>query len=230
MSIGPGGSVLVTVFGGLVYAVDTVTGTVTNASTTPTYALNGGSCNPWLRLCCVVPGSGTAPRPVDFLDLNAGTWLPNTLTIGPGCAPAGTAAVCEDPFLLYGSGCPGTGAVEPRLRWTGLPVRGGTAAITVQPATANVLALFMLGLSRTTSPLGNLPLDGGPFGAPGCRLLVSPDVVLAQLMTSPVHSHPLALPASPGLAGLRAFGQWGVLAPVNALGFVTSEAVEITVR
>jgi hypothetical protein len=188
--------------------------------------MNGGAYNPWLRLYCAVSGSA----PVDFLDVSTGTWLPPRLAVRAGVGTAAVAAVCEQPFQLFGQGCPGPNSVEPRLRWSGLPFWSGTAAITLKSWTANTAAMFMIGSSRANSPFGTLPLEGSTLGAPGCWLLSSSDVVILQSATGGLASQALALPGTPALSGMTAYAQWGVLAPVNPLGLVTTAAVEIRVR
>lgn len=229
LTLGPDNSLLVCEFDSHCRKVDLETGATTIVNPSPLYALNGGSYNPWNGMQCVVPGSGPAPRPVDFLDVATGNFA-TPASINTTGAPSATSPVCEQPFTLFGRGCPGTGGIEPRLRWTGLPVGGGSADVRLTAATSNGFAFFFMGLSTSNSPLGALPLSGSAFGAPGCQLLVSPDIVVFHSTPAGSASQALSLPPGGITVGVEVFAQWAVLAAVNPLGLVTTEGVTIRMR
>src|SRR5262249_33799118 len=166
MTLGPDGALLVFDANRGVLRVDTVTGTSTviagpfSRGTTP----YGGAYNPWQQLAAEVNHRGPGVWSVDFLDVTTGTWTPLSLTLSLTISTGGQvptiSAPSEQPFLLYGHGCPGAGGVEPRLRWSGLPVRGATTNLLLRNATSGGFALCLFGSSRSTSPFGPLPLAG----------------------------------------------------------------------
>jgi hypothetical protein len=123
------------------------------------------------------------------------------------------------------AGCPGSGGQYwLRSRDGMLPRLGRTLVASVDhlPATSPGM-LAMTGLSRTTSPFGTLPLDLAPFGMPGCRGLVRPDLV--QFVPAAVPDFALAIPNAPFLQGLPFFQQAIVLDPaLNAAGAAASDA------
>ncbi|MCA8977397.1 MAG: hypothetical protein KDC98_21930 [Planctomycetes bacterium] len=92
---------------------------------------------------------------------------------------------------------------------------------------ANRAALFVLGLSNTTSAAGPLPLNLTFAGMPGCELLVSPDSVRFALASSGGEvAFGLTLPNVPGLIGLPLFGQLVTEDPAwNGRGLVTSRGL-----
>ena len=68
-------------------------------------------------------------------------------------------------------------------------------------------------------------------GAPGCSLLVSPDVLELQMTDAGGNaSHPVAVPNNAALTGLSFYYQWAVWDPtVNAMNIVTSDGGIATV-
>lgn len=136
------------------------------------------------------------------------------------------------PFILFGKGCFNSANAEPRLGWRGLPRIGQSFDITLRNGEPNSLGLFWFGWSDRIWPgVGLLPLDAGVVGAPGCRLLVSPDAtVLTPLTANGSGSLQGTLPNSAALSGYEIYAQAASLSSVNALGFVSSDAVAIRIR
>ena len=80
--------------------------------------------------------------------------------------------------------------------------------------------------------VGPLPFDLAPLGAPGCRVLVAPDVLqgVTSVAADGRASAAIALPANPGISGFRIFAQWAASTTANALGLSLSNAVVIQIR
>jgi len=138
------------------------------------------------------------------------------------------------PFVLFGKGCRNASNKEPRMGWQGVPRQGQTFAVTLRDAEPSSLAVIWFGWSDTSwASLGALPYSGTSFGAPGCSLLVSPDAPLPFWTDGSGNAaYPVALPVNPAIAGFEIFAQSisSAGAGVNALGFVSSDAVAVRVR
>ncbi len=198
-------------------------------ATAPQSNCNGTAINPWSNVVGNVPGYGTSARLLGFYDVASNTW-PVTLPLTTA-VPSGVASAHEEPFLLFGRGCAGSNALEPRMGWNGMPLQGQTFALTVRDADAVPgVALLVVGFSDTVGPLGPLPNDLGAFGATGCSLFVATDITLTALLTNGAGSFPITLPVTPAASGFRFFAQWGVLSSANPFGFVLSDAVAIQCR
>ena len=155
-----------------------------------------------------------------------GDGAPDLLVGLPFAHPGGLAAAGEAlavSFLgipagssAYGTGCTGALGVPTNLTAGGAPTSGGNAAFALHLADAlpNAACLGVLGLSNTVWGGVPLPLGLGPFGIPGCHLLVSPDAVLA-LATNAAGRSVLRLPVPPvpALAGTSIYVQWYVVDP-----------------
>ena len=122
---------------------------------------------------------------------------------------------------------PGTSLI-PILGNNGLPNLGSTYTVTLEDAVPGAFSVFVSGLSNTS--FNGLPLPFGIPGAPGCDLLVSPDVT--QLFTTNANgeaSAPFSVPPSTANIGLFVYHQWVVSDPINAVGLVVSEAGRATI-
>jgi hypothetical protein len=227
------GMVLAGRSGGRLYLVDPTipnqTAVQLNTLLAPQSNSNGTAINPWSNVVGNVPGYGTVARLLGFYDVAAGTW-PTTLPLSTA-VPSGVASSHEEPFSLFGRGCPGANALEPRMGWTGMPMQGQSFSLTLRNADAAPgYALLVVGFSDTVGPLGPLPNDLGILGAPGCSLSVSADITLLALLTNGSGSVPISYPVSPLVAGFRFFAQWAVGSTANPLGFVLSDAVAVQSR
>ena len=123
---------------------------------------------------------------------------------------------------FFGPGCAGSLPVS-NLTATSAPQVGQTLSVTANNVPLNA-AIGVLGLSRTTSAFGPLPLDLTPLGAPGCSARVSLDAKMLLLGAGNSVTWNLGLPNLASLLGVRANQQLLVLDTTNALGFVMSDA------
>ena len=100
------------------------------------------------------------------------------------------------------------------------------------PAQSAVLLALGEGRGLWTATGASLPFDLQPFGAPGCQLLVDPQVVQG-LPTSAggAANQPFPIPVTPSLVGLEISAQWFVPdASVGSLGFAATEAVAFVIQ
>ena len=129
----------------------------------------------------------------------------------------------EAGYGFFARGCAGTMPVSTQTA-TSRPVLGTTLNVNVNNLPTDV-AIMALGLSRTTSPFGPLPLDLTPFGAPGCRAHVSPDVTFFLTGSGGTATWSFALPNTPSLACIPFYAQHVVFDPTaNAFGAVLGDA------
>jgi len=121
-------------------------------------------------------------------------------------------------FSTFGSGCPGSGGFVPAIGSVGGPPMLGNLgfAVTLSGAPGGSPGSFVLGAS-TTSWIGiPLPWELLPFGAPGCFLLASADVIV-PITTSGAgpgagtSALGIPIPPIPSLAGASAHMQWVIL-------------------
>lgn len=142
------------------------------------------------------------------------------------------ASASEQPFEYFGSGCVNAINREPRMEWQGLPQQGQAFTMKVRDAEPNGFAMMWLGWSDAYwGPVGTLPYDASPLGAPGCRLLVAPDAPLPVFVDSSGRgSYSIPLPINTAIAGMRVFAQSVSTSGANSLGFAASDAVIIRMR
>ena len=89
----------------------------------------------------------------------------------------------------FGTGCQGAGGQTPELT---LDRSAASLRVAAGPSQEGV---FALGLSTARWSSAALPLDLGPFGSPGCRLLVSPEMLI-PFRTDDNGNASVAVPAS----------------------------------
>ncbi|MCI0585607.1 MAG: VCBS repeat-containing protein [Planctomycetes bacterium] len=123
---------------------------------------------------------------------------------------------------LFGSGCPGSGGAVPLLATAGgePSVSTGNSGfrLVLSRALAGTTATLAAGASSSSWAGIPLPLDLGPFGMPGCSLLVSADVLLPATTggSGPLDGRtffPAPIPVAPSLAGSTIYLQWYVVDP-----------------
>jgi len=173
-----------------------------------------------------------------------GSWAyayTNLLNNGPGWSLVftlwsevlfGVTSLAPRPFELLGIGCPNGTGRDPRIGWQGLPRPGQSYSLTLRDAEPYGFAFFWLGLSDTYwAPLGTLPFDAAPFGAPGCRVRVAADVPFPVPVDGSGRANlSQAVPSNPAFVGLELFAQTASSTTANAFGFAASDAVVIRVR
>jgi hypothetical protein len=118
---------------------------------------------------------------------------------------------------------PSASVAIPLLSANGLPSPGGQMAVELAHARPGAAAVLLTGFSNSAWGAASLPFDLGGLGAPGCQLLVAPEVADGLVAGSAgTASRAFALPNQPGLLGGQFYQQYAVLDPVNPLGLVTS--------
>ncbi len=134
------------------------------------------------------------------------------------CATGGEAG-----FGFFGLGCAGTLPVSRQIA-SSLPRLGQSLVVGVDNLPVSV-AVMIVGLSRTVSAFGPLPLDVAPIGMPGCSARVSLDGAEVMLGASNAATWTFAIPNTPALACMQFFTQALVFdAPANPFGAVLSDA------
>jgi hypothetical protein len=124
-------------------------------------------------------------------------------------------------------GCPSSGGSN-TLAATSLPWIGSTfrSRGTGLPALAFVASVF--GFSTTTLPLASVL----PAGQPGCDLLVSPDGVDFQAITTGTAEYQATVPNVPAIAGLVVHHQmipFEVDQQLNFVAITATNALRLTV-
>jgi hypothetical protein len=130
-------------------------------------------------------------------------------------------------YAVLGPGCSGTsGASKLSAPLGSLPWIDDTFDVDLLQAPAGASAFMATGFSASSWAGRPLPLDLGPFGAPGCPLRVAP-FVWFPFSAGPAGTQRwrLPIPNDPRLAGLSFYNQALVLDPAaNPLGVVLSDA------
>ncbi|MCB9868584.1 MAG: hypothetical protein H6837_01930 [Planctomycetes bacterium] len=138
----------------------------------------------------------------------------------------------EGSFWTFGGGCRGRSGLVPGIQPSstgGDPHVGGSVAYVMSRGQRDVAVLVGLGLSRHTWNGLLLPRDMGAFGAPGCVLYTSLDLLVGVRTDSGGQaSLSLGLPSSVPV-GTKYYTQFFSADPVNSLGLVFSPVVETTV-
>ncbi|MBM4063737.1 MAG: hypothetical protein FJ265_21955 [Planctomycetes bacterium] len=133
---------------------------------------------------------------------------------------------------VFGAGC----AVGATARWgaTSLPLLGNANfELTVWSVPAGRLAMFAIGTSRSVSSVlaARLPFDMGPFGAPGCKVLVDPQVLLLHVVDQfQMATQVVPIPNSPALVDTEIGAQWFIQEPIGWFGLVPTSAVAFVLR
>ncbi|MCC7062145.1 MAG: hypothetical protein IT456_05025, partial [Planctomycetes bacterium] len=172
------------------------------------------------------PNDGPADVACYDLDFIPGT---TTLLLGTHGRGLWTAELSAPGARSLGAGCPGSNGT-PAL--TATPPRlGQSMGITLSGAVNGRPVYLLQGLSKF-SWFGNaLPFDMAPFGAAGCKLLMSPDIVREMTLSAsgPVTTS-LPIGSSPALVGQQFFLQALVVDPAaNTWGHTLSNAMHLTI-
>ena len=125
----------------------------------------------------------------------------------------------------FGTGCPSSAAQTPALAVGAYAYLGGNLSYSLSRAPGN--SLVWLNMDFTPIP----PLDMTPFGAPGCTLLVNPQIALAsQGSPSGSASWNFTLPTDRSFFHANVYAQSLIFDLfANNLGFVTSNGTSIRV-
>ncbi len=119
----------------------------------------------------------------------------------------------------YGSGCQGSNGI-PKLAFTGESRIGKTLNVDLSSAPPATGAFLNAGFTNTAP----YPLDLSSLGALGCMLYNEPfDTGVAGTNATGDGQISIAIPATSGLVGVRAFFQWLCLDPsANSIGLTTT--------
>ncbi|GEM_PF-6889085 len=132
-------------------------------------------------------------------------------------------------FLTFGTGCKGTAGV-PRLEADGTsrPWLGETfKTVTKNCPAVSGFALTILGFSKDKWAMGKLPADLSPVGMTGCKLWISPDILLPTLNNAGSAPWSIPLPKDATLKGKRFYLQTLVFdTKANPKGITASNAGE----
>lgn len=138
--------------------------------------------------------------------------------------PQAAAGVRDDLNLVVAFMRGGPGRLPPRLQTDGAPQLGESFAVVLRDAPPHAPAGLAHGWSRTTWNGAPLPLDLGPFGAPGCRLLTDWFLLIGAPADAVGQSAVrYTIPNDPNLTGVGFYQQFLVLDPAaNGLGLAVS--------
>ncbi|MBM4062770.1 MAG: hypothetical protein FJ265_16995 [Planctomycetes bacterium] len=76
-----------------------------------------------------------------------------------------------------------------------------------------------------------LPFDMGPFGAPGCKVLVDPQVLLLHVVDQfQMATQVVPIPNSPALVDTEIGAQWFIQEPIGWFGLVPTSGVAFVLR
>lgn len=184
-----------------------------------TVATGASPLNSYEKAAFRAPQSGVATVTVTAAGFEPGvTSIPFALLAGP------TLRQYVAPRITgFGPACASA------LSVTGTPILGGTYTVQLLMPAPNTAAAFWTGVSDRSFGGIPLPLDLGPFGAPGCSLLASMDAVVGVATPSGVASVPITLPNDPSLVGVTLFQQMAHVTGVNALGVLTSNGIAVQI-
>ena len=130
----------------------------------------------------------------------------------------------EAGYGYFAPGCVGTSGVISNVAST-LPQLGQTMTVGIGNLPAPEAAFFLIGLSRTQSNFGPLPLDLGIVGAPGCLVRVSDTAKILTLGAAGAATLTIPIPNSGSLHGMQIYTQpLGLDVGGNALGVTAGDA------
>ena len=130
---------------------------------------------------------------------------------------------------VYGTACGGSQGQLQAIA-LGTPLPGQSIGIRVYNLPPQSVGLTCIGLSRTQSAFGALPLDLGVIGVPGCWLLQSLESTTAFATGSSQYLNlTVNLPNWPALAGIQLFFQAVMLDASHAGGLTTSNGAAFTI-
>ncbi|MHC4512141.1 MAG: hypothetical protein ACYTGW_18060 [Planctomycetota bacterium] len=137
------------------------------------------------------------------------------------------------PARFPGPVCKGSNGKLPRMAFGGYPTQGNQSfRIAMADGPANGAFLLFVGLSRRSWAGKTLPLSLGLMGAPGCNLLVSPDVPLGgKLLADGSFRINVPVPTNAALVGAHVMAQFGIADQgANAAGLTATDAIELILR
>jgi hypothetical protein len=127
------------------------------------------------------------------------------------------------PVTNFGTGCQTSANQIPALNGSGT-YYGSSLAFSLTQAPANSTLYFQLNVAPST------PVAGGPFGAPGCTMLVAPLAGVLGTATGGQFYYSLPIPNQASFYGVDFYGQAIIFDLfANALGYAASNGSKITI-
>ncbi len=204
---------------GVLHTIDKVTGATVNVSTTTPTNMQGMAFAPDGTLYAV----NTTTDALYRIDPASGnTTLIGTHNVGNTFAKG---------FCILGSAaCPDGAGIRRNMQRTGNAALGQTFSLNAEQGPIPLPMFLFLGTSSTMIGTTPLPVNLGPFGAPGCFIYQSSDSSTFTVTGIPI---PFAVPNNNAYLGFRLFSQALVLdlnPGANALGMVTTDMLPIVVQ
>lgn len=126
-----------------------------------------------------------------------------------------------------GAFCRGTGCGSLSLAFSGAPAVGSSFAANLYGSTSLASGFLLFGYVASAP----YPLNLSSYGATGCQLYQSADVLLPLAFSAGSATSTLSFPAIPALAGLIAYVQGAAFEPAaNPLGLSTSRGSQLILR
>jgi hypothetical protein len=165
----------------------------------------------------------------DRVDLRAsttgGNWVITELVVEPGCAGS---------YSIAGTGCNDAGGQPIAISVTGCPDLADVFGISVRSpgASASAVGILIMGTSNTNWLGIVLPLDLGLFGATGCSIYTSHELLLGPFaFVSGSFGISATIPSDPTLRLAPSYWQgYEVDAGINGLGLGTSNYLSVQIR
>ncbi|MGE0145076.1 MAG: hypothetical protein AB7I19_05410 [Planctomycetota bacterium] len=131
-------------------------------------------------------------------------------------------------WVCQGGGIPGA---RPQMTGNGAPLIGQNFGVSVSQAAPSAPAALLLGFSNSTWAGLNLPAELSAFGAAGCSLLTSIDIVQPSASNAGgIAGWTIPIPNDVALVGQHVFSQALIVdAPANAAGLVFSNGGDLEI-
>jgi hypothetical protein len=155
----------------------------------------------------------------------AGNWVITELVVEPGCAGS---------YAIAGTGCRDVGGQPIAISVTGCPDLRDAFGISVRSpgASASAVGILIMGTSNTNWLGIVLPLDLGIFGATGCSIYASHELLLGPFaFASGSIGISVTIPNDPTLRFAPTYWQgYEIDAGINGLGLGTSDFLSVQIR
>lgn len=174
------------------------------------------------------------PSQAQLTDLLAGNWYVTVKSSVYRQGELRAQMLVGSRPTTFGRGCPGSHGGEPKIGARQGAAIGTPFSMDLFAAGSARISLLAFGSERDQFASLLLPLPAPSVGvaAPGCTLLLAPQLLEARLSdASGCASFALAMPLLPNLRGSRHVAQWFVLdAAANAAGLIASDALTFTIE